>query len=48
MHTRLCDLARTANCYRDAPQPDARRVSALVWLVALVAFGVIVGLAVMA
>jgi hypothetical protein len=48
VHTRMIDLSRHAACYRDAPQPDARRVSALVWLVALVAFWVIVGLAVMA
>jgi hypothetical protein len=46
MHSRLIDLAREGACYRE-PADDARRVSALVWLVPLVAFWVIVGLAVM-
>jgi hypothetical protein len=49
MHTRTIDLARTAACWRDeAPPSDldtARHVSALVWIVPLVAFWVIVGLA---
>jgi hypothetical protein len=46
LHTKYVDLASTAACYRDDPQP-ARRVSALWWLLLLVAFWVIVGLAVM-
>jgi hypothetical protein len=49
MHTRYADLARvtTAACYRDPAQDDARKVSALVWLLPLVAFWAIVAAAVM-
>jgi hypothetical protein len=43
MHSRLQDLARQGVAWREPS--DSRRVSALVWVVPLVAFWVIVGLA---
>lgn len=46
MHSRTIDAARTAACWRDDPAPEPR-VSVGVWVVPLIVFWVIVGLAVM-
>jgi hypothetical protein len=43
MHAKYIDLARQGVAWREPS--DSRRVSALVWVVPLVAFWVIVGLA---